>query len=101
MIKHPVENFTIVSDTGEVIYYSAKGTLTVLRSEQVTQAVVNYNLDNAIENHYDDITKWTAEDIAQDLMAYSSDFEDVTEASELVPYIENWLKFQGEKDLKI
>lgn len=46
-------------------------------------------LDNGLQNE-PEIANWTAEDIAYDLIAYCSDFED-EHFGELVPHMRAWL----------
>lgn len=54
----------------------------------VTQETVNENLNHADENGYT-FDNWLLEEIAGDLIAYSAQFEDVSEA-ELIPLIAVW-----------
>lgn len=57
----------------------------------ITYEMVKADLDSAMENGYDQIISWSAEDIAYDLIAYAEDCWDHT-VDELVPHINKWLE---------
>lgn len=54
----------------------------------VTQETVNENLNHAAANGYT-FENWTLDEIAGDLIAYSAECEDASEA-ELIPLIAVW-----------
>lgn len=54
------------------------------------QALVNENLGNGIDNHYSDLNTWSANEIALDLVAYSSDFDHLEDHKVLIPFIKVW-----------
>lgn len=56
----------------------------------ITQELVNENLNAALENHYDDLLTWPPRDVAFDLMAYSDDFCNVERPEEIMPFVEFW-----------
>ena len=56
---------------------------------EITQERINESLDNATINGYP-LKQWTPETIAQDLIEYDVDFEEVDPVL-LVPFIKNWL----------
>lgn len=55
---------------------------------EITQENVDRSLNQAIENGYM-LDLWDAEDIAEDLHEYDSDFED-TDPNDLVPFVRDW-----------
>jgi len=57
----------------------------------ITQDNVNERLSNALDNGYYEITTWTPERIALDLISYSQEFED-EKPEYLIPFVEVWLK---------
>ena len=61
---------------------------------QALRAKVFDNLDNALANGYFKPGSFccgmSAEELAQDLLAYAADFEDVYAAYTIVPYVTEW-----------
>ncbi len=56
----------------------------------VTQAVVNENLDHAVNNGYFlDLSEWSVLEIVGDLMLYSVDCEN-SSIEELTPLVQTW-----------